>query len=76
MQYNEFIERNPAILGGKPIIKGTRISVELVVRKLANGYSIEQLLESYPHLNREQINACMSYAADLISGEETLLPAA
>ncbi len=64
MQYNEFIARNPAVMGGKPIITGTRITVELIVRKMANCYSIEQLLESYPHLTREQVAACMSYAAD------------
>ena len=72
MQYNEFIERNPAVLGGKPIIKGTRIGVELIVRKLANGYSIETLLKSYPHLTQAQIAACMAYAADVISGEVVL----
>ena len=72
MQYNEYIERNPEILGGKPIIKGTRIGVELIVRKLGSGYSIEQLLESYPHLNQQQIYACMNYAADLIGGEAAI----
>jgi uncharacterized protein (DUF433 family) len=61
MQYNEFIERNPTVMGGKPIIKGTRITVELIVRKMAGGYSIEQILESYPHLSREQIVACIEY---------------
>ncbi len=62
MQYNEFIGRNPVLMGGKPIITGTRITIELIVRKMANGYSIEQLLESYPHLTCEQVAACMSYA--------------
>lgn len=69
MDYSGIIERNPEVLGGKPIIKDTRISVELIVRKMSNGYSVEQLLESYPHLKREQIQACMAYAADLISGD-------
>lgn len=72
MQYNKFIERNPTVMGGKPIIKGTRITVELIVRKMAGGYSVEQILESYPHLSREQIAACMAYAADVISGEVVL----
>lgn len=75
MQYNGLIERNPSVLGGKPIIAGTRIGVELVVRKMSNGSTVEELLQSYPHLNREQLQACMAYAADLISGE-LLLPAA
>ena len=72
MQYNDFIERNPAVLGGKPIIAGTRIAVELIVRKMTNGYSVEALLKNYPHLTQEQITACMAYAADVISGEVVL----
>ena len=70
MEYGAWIERNPAVMAGKPIIKGTRITVELVMRKLAAGYSTAQLLKSYPHLNREQVKACMAFAADMISGEE------
>jgi uncharacterized protein (DUF433 family) len=71
MEYHNIIERNPEILMGKPIIKGTRISVELIVRKLANGYSVDQILESYPHLTSEQISAALEYAADLIANEES-----
>ena len=69
MQYNEFIERNPAVLNGEPVIKGTRITVELIARKMAHSYTPGQLLESYPHLQKEQISACLNYAADLVSGE-------
>ncbi|MDZ7690989.1 MAG: DUF433 domain-containing protein [Balneolaceae bacterium] len=75
MNYQKYIERNPDILSGKPIIKGTRISVELVVRKLANGYEIDDLLQNYPHLTRDQILAALEYAADMIGGEEILEPA-
>ncbi|MBK8632457.1 MAG: DUF433 domain-containing protein [Saprospiraceae bacterium] len=52
------ITRDPKILLGKPIIKGTRISVELILRKLASGYTVEQVLSNYPHLTIEQIQAC------------------
>lgn len=52
------ITRNPKILGGKPVIMGTRISVELIMRKFANGYTPEDLLKNYPHLTKEQILAC------------------
>lgn len=72
MDYKQYIERNPEIMLGKPVIKGTRIGVELLMRKLADGYSIEDLLKSYPHLNRKQILAALEYAADLIANEETL----
>ena len=72
MEYKQLIERNPDIMLGKPIIRGTRITVELVMRKLADGYSIADLLKSYPHLTKEQILAALEYAADIIANEEIL----
>jgi len=56
------IEINPKIMVGKPVIKGTRITVELILEKLSNGETIDQILNSYPHLNRDQILACLDYA--------------
>jgi uncharacterized protein (DUF433 family) len=70
MNYKNYIVRNPKILLGKPIIKGTRISVELIMRKLAGGYTIEKLIASYPNINQDQIYAALEYAADLIANEE------
>ncbi|MFO7790466.1 MAG: DUF433 domain-containing protein [Bacteroidota bacterium] len=70
MNYRQYIERNPEIMLGKPIIKGTRITVELIMRKLADGYKIGDLMESYPHLTKEQILAALEYAADIIANEE------
>ena len=64
------ITRDPKILLGKPIIKGTRISVELILRKLASGYTVEQVLSNYPHLTIEQIQACFEYTANLIADEQ------
>ena len=64
------ITRDPKILLGKPIIKGTRISVELIMSKLASGYSIEQVLINYPHLTLQQIQACFEYTANLIADEQ------
>lgn len=75
MDYQQYIERNPKVMLGKPIIKNTRITVELVMRKLASGYQIDDLLESYPHLKREQILAGLEYAADMIATEDVLEPA-
>ncbi len=66
------ITRDPKILQGKPIIKGTRIAVELVMRKLANGYTIDQILKNYPQLTLEQIYACFEYSANVISDEQTI----
>jgi uncharacterized protein (DUF433 family) len=59
------ITTNPGIEGGKPIIKGTRITVEMLADEYAAGRSIEQLLYSYPHLTRKQIEAALAYAADM-----------
>ena len=72
MDYTNFIERNPAVLQGKPIVKGTRISVELIVRKLAGGYDVQKIIESYPHLSEAQVIAALLYAADLIANEEVV----
>ncbi|MBW1778415.1 MAG: DUF433 domain-containing protein [Deltaproteobacteria bacterium] len=66
---NELIEINPEVMLGKPVIKGTRIPVEIIVRKLGEGSTIEALLDGYPHLNREAIMAALIYAADLIKNE-------
>jgi uncharacterized protein (DUF433 family) len=59
----ELITANPKILGGKPIIRGTRISVEFILDLLASNVSEEEILEDYPHLKREDIQACLRYAA-------------
>ncbi|HEU0004151.1 MAG TPA: DUF433 domain-containing protein [Ktedonobacteraceae bacterium] len=59
------ITTNPGIAGGKPIVKGTRITVELLVDEYAAGRTIEQILRSYPHLTREQIEAAFVYNASM-----------
>ena len=70
MDYSKYITRDPNVMLGKPIVKGTRITVELLMRKMAGGYSIEKLLESYPHISKEQILAAFEYTADVIANEE------
>lgn len=72
MEFSKFITRNPDIMLGKPVIKGTRITVELIMRKLAGGFTINDLLTNYPHLNKDQILAALEYAADLIANEEVI----
>jgi len=72
MNYQKHIERRPDVLVGKPVIKGTRISVELIVRKFAGGYSFADLIKQYPHLSDEQIKAALEYAADVIAHEDSL----
>jgi uncharacterized protein (DUF433 family) len=58
---------------GKPIVKGTRITVELLLTKLGDGASTEDLLLAYPHLKREDIMAALAYSADVVGREELLV---
>jgi uncharacterized protein (DUF433 family) len=76
MDWRKRIVVNPKILVGKPIIKGTRISVEFVVDLLARGWTTEQVLEEYDHLKPEDIRACLAYASEVLKSERVyLLPA-
>ena len=69
----ERIEINPAVMLGKPVIRGTRIPVELILRKLAEGATEADLLDGYPRLAREDIQAALAYAADSLAHETILL---
>jgi uncharacterized protein (DUF433 family) len=69
----ERIEINPAVMMGKPVIRGTRITVELVLRKLAEGATEAELLEDYPHLKPEDIRAAIAYGAANVAHEEVVL---
>lgn len=55
---------DPKILGGKPVIAGTRISVELILDRIASGMSVKEVLRDYPHLTARQIQAAISYAGN------------
>jgi len=66
---------DPEILAGKPIIKGTRISVELILDLLASGMSIEDILQGYPHLKKNDILAAIEYASKVLKREEIYLNA-
>lgn len=70
MDWRNRITSDPAVLAGKPVIKGTRISVELILGWLANGWSHEQILESYPHITREDILAALAFAAEMMHEEQ------
>jgi len=67
------IQINPAVMMGKPVIQGTRITVELILRKLAEGASEAELLEDYPHLAPEDIRAAIAYGAASVAHEEVVL---
>jgi uncharacterized protein (DUF433 family) len=69
MDWRNRIAAHPDVLVGKPVIKGTRISVELVMDLLVAGYTSEQILEQYDHLTREDIQACLAYAKEILQTE-------
>jgi uncharacterized protein (DUF433 family) len=70
MDWRARIVADPNVLVGKPVIKGTRISVELVMDLLAAGYTPEQIRQQYDHLTPEDIQACLAYAGELIRSEQ------
>ncbi|MEO8149660.1 MAG: DUF433 domain-containing protein [Bacteroidia bacterium] len=72
MNYKDRIIANPKVMLGKPVIKGTRITVELILTKLSDDDTVEGILKSYPHITRADIMACIAYAADVISNEAML----
>ena len=64
-----FVVSNPSIMMGKPVIAGTRITVELVLEKLAAGETVEQILDAHPRLTREAIQAALAFAAQVLRAD-------
>jgi uncharacterized protein (DUF433 family) len=69
----ERIELNPAIMTGKPVIKGTRLTVEYILKLLANGTTVSEIIEEYNGLNQEDIHACLLFASQSLS-ETSFMP--
>ncbi len=72
MTITDRIEVNPGVMLGKPVVRGTRIPVELILRKLSEGATEADLLDGYPSLQREDIHAAIRYAADTLAHEEVV----
>jgi uncharacterized protein (DUF433 family) len=70
--YEERIVADPGVMLGKPCIRGTRVTVEMVVRKLSEGESVDGLLDAYPHLTKDDVLAALSYCADVVGREELI----
>jgi uncharacterized protein (DUF433 family) len=68
--YQERIVTDPRILAGKPVAKGTRIAVELVLEELSHNPDIGELLAAHPDLTRTDVQACLAYAKYMVTGEE------
>ncbi len=73
MDWKDRISVDPRVLVGKPVIKGTRIAVEFVVDLLGRGWTTEQILLEYDHLTPQDIQACLSYASDVLKSERVYL---
>ncbi len=67
--WNNYIVTNPEILYGKPILKNTRIPVDLILERLSQGETIQQLIDAYPNISEEYVYACLSYATSLLRNE-------
>ena len=67
------IEINPNVMLGKPVIRGTRIPVELLIRKLSEGATEDELLDAYPRLTIEDVKAALAYAADTLAHETIII---
>ena len=75
MDWKEYIGADPAVLVGKPVIKGTRLSVEFMLGLIAQGWPEEEIL-SNDHISREQLRACVAYAQARVSEEKVFASAA
>lgn len=70
-EYNTIIEVNPKIMMGKPVIRGTRLTVEMILEELAAGTTVDDLIEAHDDLTVDAIKAALSFAADALKGEKT-----
>jgi uncharacterized protein (DUF433 family) len=73
MSWEDRITVDPKVLVGKPVVKGTRLAVEFIVERLADGWSEQQLLDNYPGLTREDVSACLHYASEILKSERVYL---
>ena len=69
MSASEWVRADPAVMLGKPVVKGTRVTVESILERLAGGESIDQIVESQPRLTRDAVLAALDYAAQALRGE-------
>lgn len=73
IDWKNYIKTNLKVLLGKPVLKGTRIPVDLILEKLSYGESLEQLLKAYPGITKEAILACLSFAAESVKNEVVIV---
>jgi len=69
MEWRDRITLDPQVLVGKPVVRGTRLSVEFIVGLFAQGWAMQEVLENYPGLRIEDVQACFAYASEMLQGE-------
>jgi uncharacterized protein (DUF433 family) len=72
MRWQDHIEQRPEVMLGKPVIKGTRLTVELILERLGQGATDSDLLDAYPHLKPEHIRAVQAYAAAVVANDDSI----
>jgi uncharacterized protein (DUF433 family) len=72
MNWRDHIDRNPEIIGGKPKVRGTRLGVGLILGRLGDGWTAEQLIKAYPAITVEKIQACQAFAAEMLATDEVV----
>ena len=69
MKWEDRIILDPAVMVGKPVVKGTRLTVEFILGLLADGWTLDEVLANYPGLTRDDVLACLAYAQERLKGE-------
>lgn len=72
MNWRDQIDRDPEIIGGKPKVRGTRLGVGLILDRLGDGWTAEQLIDAYPALTVEKIQACQAFAAEMFATDDVV----
>ena len=72
MDWKQHIHSDEAILGGKPIVRGTRVSVELILEYIADGCSVADVIAAYPHLTEPQVRSALAFAHDMVAEEKSI----
>ncbi len=75
MNWRDYIVTDPEILVGKPVVKGTRLSVDLILDRLADGWTAEDLYQAYPRLTPEALQAVFAFAAEILKDEDYVVHA-
>ncbi len=72
MGFMERIVVDPRIMAGKPVVKGTRIPVDAILQRLAEGMTVDEVLQDYPNITRDDIKAALEYGANIVRGEDVI----